>query len=731
LDKTAIRMSRGLAKAGGFYAGAVIAAVPVSTFEAIFGEEVLDSTDSVSLVGKDGRPRVHYGTGPALPEIIDNHTLEEAVGARWVAATAADPQPYYLAWKHVSDSPLLVVVSRSEAGILRPFLEKRALYLRAGAVTTALLVLFGFVAAWLSARLAVRYRQELATRVAYRAASEGALDGFFILDALRDPNGVVRAFRVADCNQRAAELMGLTRGDMLERELSQIMSPSMAAKVTASYARIVATGQGTRLREFIPESDSPLKAAWVAHQAVPTENGIAVTFRDISAAKTHDRELEDQARVDTLTGLPNRRWLTENLPAAISACAAKQASAALLFIDLDNFKTANDTLGHALGDQLLQAVAKRVRAAIRDVDVLCRLGGDEFTVILGIVETAQEAAAVSERILTALRQPFSIAGHETMVGSSIGISLYPANGLDADTLIKHADLAMYRAKELGKGGFQFFAPHLSAHVEKKLALENDLRLAIERNEFVLAYQPKMAASAGRVIGLEALIRWNSPTRGRVPPGDFIAVAEKTGLICPIGVIVLETACRQLAAWRAQGFALLPVSINVSPCQFNRTDVVADIQAALERYDLPGALLEVEVTESAIMEQPEMAREKLLPLRALGVRIAIDDFGTGYSSLAHLKSLDVDVLKIDRSFIADITNTAGARALVGAVITLAAALGIEVIAEGVETSGQLDFLTSVGCDRIQGFLFSKPVEAGDVHAVIQSLQQPPAETRLVA
>jgi len=728
LGQQAVRISRALTKADGSYAGAVIAAVPITDFTTLFDSEQGWAGGFVNLVGEDGRIRVHYGAAMRHIESLERRILGEGAGAQWAAATVDSREPSYLVWKRVAGAPLVIVVGRSGADILRPFLKERALSLRAGAMTSVLLVLFGITAAWLSARLAARSRQDLATRAAYRSASDVALDGFFILDAARDRDGAARAFTVVDCNQRAAELLGFRREDLIGHELSELMAADVAASTTAFYARILASGKGSGLREFVPKRGSPLRADWVAHQVIPTERGVAVTFRDISATKAHARTLEDMARIDSLTGLPNRRWLMESLPGVIGACAEKKAKAALLFIDLDDFKTVNDTLGHAAGDRLLEAVAKRVRAAIRDADVLCRLGGDEFTVILGTIESAEEAAAISERILAAIQRPFNLAGHEASVGSSIGISLYPADGLDADTLVRHADLAMYRAKELGKQSVQFFAPELSAEVEQRRDLEEELRLAIVRNEFVLAYQPKMAASEARVIGLEALIRWNSPTRGRVLPEDFIDVAEKTGLICPIGGIVLEMVCRQLAQWRAQGFAALPVSINVSPCQLSRTDVAADIQAALGRHDLPGTLLEVEVTEPSIMEHPELVRAKLLPLRALGVRIAMDGFGTGYSGLAHLAYLDVGVVKIDRTFIENVPKVQSTQALVKAVVALGAALGLEVIAEGVETAAQLEFLASAGCDHIQGFFFSKPVEAGDVQATIQALEKSPPDTK---
>jgi diguanylate cyclase (GGDEF)-like protein/PAS domain S-box-containing protein len=726
LGQQAVRISRELTALDGSYDGAVIAAVPIADFMTLFDTEQGWGGGFVNLVGMDGKTRVHYGAPTRHLESLDRRILHEGTGAQWLAATADAPEPYYLVWKHVEGAPLVVVVGRSEADILGPFLEERTLALRGGAMTSALLVLFGLAAASLSAALAARSRRELATRAAYRSASDVALDGFFILDAVRDSNGAARAFTVVDCNQRAAELLGSTREDLIGLELSEFMAPDVAASTTAFYARILASGKGSGLREFVPKRGSPLKADWVAHQVIPTERGVAVTFRDISATKAHARTLEDIARIDSLTGLRNRRWLMENLPGVISACAEKSAKAALLFIDLDDFKTVNDTLGHAAGDRLLEAVAKRVRAAIRDADVLCRLGGDEFTVILSTIESAEEAAAISQRILAAIQRPFNLAGHEASVGSSIGISLYPADGLDADTLVSHADLAMYRAKGLGKQSVQFFAPDMSAEVEQRRVLEEELRLAIVRNEFVLAYQPKMAASEARVIGLEALIRWDSPTRGRVMPADFIDVAEQAGLICSIGEMVLEMVCRQLSEWRAQGYAALPVSINVSPCQLSRTDVAGDIQAALERHGLPGTLLEVEITEASIMEHPELAREKLLPLRALGVRIAMDGFGTGYSGLAHLAYLDVGVVKIDRSFIENLPNAPRTRALVQAVVALGGALGLEVIAEGVETADQLGFLASIGCVRVQGFHFSKPVEADDVQAVVKALQQTSAK-----
>ena len=445
----------------------------------------------MSLVGEDGRVRVHYGASTRSLEHLNRRILKEGVGGLWNFASADTSMPYYLVWKHVDGAPLVVVVGHSEDEILRPYLELRAMSLRAGMVTSVLLVLFGIAAGWLSARLARSSHQESATRAAYRVASEAALDGFFILDAVREPDdGKVRAFNIADCNRRAAELMGSRREDLLGHELADIMGTRLAAETTVFYASIMASGTGTTLRESRPDRDSPLKVSWVAHQVIPTECGVAVTFRDISAAKAYARTLEDMARIDPLTGLPNRRWLTETLPGVISACAEKHAMAALLFIDLDNFKAVNDTLGHAAGDRLLEAVAKRIRAAIREVDVLCRLGGDEFTVILGTIESAQETAVISERILAALRQPFNLAGHETSVGSSIGISLYPKDGSDADTLIKHADLAMYRAKELGKGGFQFFTRELFARVEGKLVLDEESQLAIECDDIPLGYQPQ-------------------------------------------------------------------------------------------------------------------------------------------------------------------------------------------------------------------------------------------------
>ncbi|MBE0627930.1 MAG: EAL domain-containing protein [Burkholderiales bacterium] len=722
LNNYAVRVSRALVDAHGAYAGALIGALPAFKFLQLIDAEKIEASGFVSVLAGNGQVVAHYGRVALAAAPLDEGELAHGTGARWVASASADPAPYYVEWKHVTGTSLLVAVGRSEAGILGPFATRRDLHLRAGYATSVLILLFGIAAAWLSARLAVRYRQELATRTAYRIASEAALDGFFILEAVRHPDGAVRAFTIKDCNRRAAELMGRERSELLGHDLSHIMPAAQAAQTTAYYARIFSNGRPSRLSEFVPRSGSPLKPAWVAHQATPTENGVAVTFRDISASKTHARTLEDMARIDALTGLPNRRWLMENLSATIDACAAKNARMALLFIDLDDFKTVNDTLGHAAGDQLLEAVARRVRGAVRDKDVLCRLGGDEFTVVLGTIESAQEAAAISERVLATLHRPFNLEGHETQVGSSIGISIYPENGLDTDTLIKHADLAMYRAKELGKGGFQFFENELSADVEHKLALEQDLRLAIEQREFVLAYQPKYSAGAGRVIGLEALVRWDSPARGRVLPGEFIALAEKTGLICAIGKLVFDMACRQIAQWRQQGYAPLPVSINVSPCQLVRTDLAADVAAALARHDVPGTLIEVEVTEACVMEQPGLAREKLAPLRALGVRIALGDFGSGYSSLDQLKILDVAVLKIARSHIADLPDTAGTQAFLGAVAALGAALGIDIIAEGVETPAQLAYLQSAGCDHVQGFLFSKAVEADEVQAAVQSLEQ---------
>ncbi|WP_025917195.1 EAL domain-containing protein [Herminiimonas sp. CN] len=429
---------------------------------------------------------------------------------------------------------------------------------------------------------------------------------------------------------------------------------------------------------------------------------------DVTETKRYQAELEFQANHDALTALANRNLLHDRLCQAIIHAEHHDYPMWVVFIDLDRFKFVNDTLGHQAGDTLLKHVAERLLHAVRETDTVARLGGDEFVLLLSERGAESPGAGVVQRIMDAIAKPFVIEQHEFFLTSSIGIAVYPNDGLDADTLIKHADVAMYRAKETGRNNFQFYTPEMNQRALERLRIEGDLRLALERDEFLLHYQPQVDLHTGLIVGMEALIRWSHPTRGLVSPANFINLAEETGLIVPIGDWVMRTACRQNKAWQRAGHAPLRVAVNLSAAQFAQHDLVQSITAALEDAGLEPQYLEIELTESLVMTDVARTIGVLQELKTLGVHLSIDDFGTGYSSLSYLKRFPINVLKIDQSFVRDITVNPDDAAIVASIISLAHSLRLDVIAEGVETEDQLAFLWRNGCDQIQGYYFSRPV-----------------------
>ncbi|MFC5302416.1 EAL and GGDEF domain-containing protein [Azospira restricta] len=422
------------------------------------------------------------------------------------------------------------------------------------------------------------------------------------------------------------------------------------------------------------------------------------------------------AHHDALTGLPNRSLLQDRLGQALAGAERAGNLVAVLFLDLDRFKAVNDTLGHDVGDALLKVVAARLAGAVRDVDTVCRLGGDEFVVVLGAVGGTDDAVMVAERIVDELAQPAEVMGHALRVSTSIGISLFPEDGRDAQTLMKNADTAMYTAKNRGRNNFQFFSPAMNDLASRFFRLEQRLRRAVERNEFVLHFQPQVDVAQRRVCGVEALVRWQDPEAGLVPPAEFIPVAEETGLILELGEWVLRGACRQIRAWHDAGWPQVPVAVNLSPRQFQQSDLVERVRAILAETGVPPAMLELEITESSLMHSVEEALAQVQALADMGVRLAIDDFGTGYSSLAYLKRFPVSRLKIDRSFVRDLCDDRDDAAIVASIIGLARSLALEVVAEGVETAPQLAALRDEGCRHCQGYLFSKPRPAEEVAAI---------------
>jgi len=478
-----------------------------------------------------------------------------------------------------------------------------------------------------------------------------------------------------------------------------------AARLMRAVARIDAGDFAARIGAPYPRGELGEVMAAVDRTAASLE----ASRREI--ARTQE-ELVKQASHDALTGLANRNLLADRLAQTLIHAGRTQRRAAVLLLDLDRFKTVNDSLGHNHGDTLLREVAVRLAGCVRRGDTVARLGGDEFVVVLADLAHAADAVPVAEKVLAALAAPLSLEGRELTIGASIGICTCPADGMDAETLLRNADIAMYRAKEQGGRGYAFYTAEMNARILERLEIEAGLRRAVDRGELLLHYQPIVDTRTRRITGAEALVRWRHPQKGLVPPDRFIPVAEESGLIVAIGDWVLRTACEQAAAWRRESLPSLRIAVNLSARQFAERNLAASVGEALRRAGCDASALELEITESTLMRDPDAALLAMHRINDLGVRLAIDDFGTGYSSLGYLKRFPVRKLKIDRSFVRDIRADADDAAIVSAIAALARKLGLGVVAEGVETEEQLRFLEEVACSECQGYLFSKPRPAAE-------------------
>lgn len=438
---------------------------------------------------------------------------------------------------------------------------------------------------------------------------------------------------------------------------------------------------------------------------------------NIEQRKRAEDRIRHLAYHDALTDLPNRSLLEDRLATALAQARRKGRMLALLYLDLDRFKRMNDAVGHSLGDHVLQSVAERLTTTVREADTVARVGGDEFTILLPEISQAQDAIDVADRILRDLRRPVTVDHREFHATTSMGIAFYPDDAEEADTLLRNADIAMYRAKEQGRDNYQLYTAAMNARIAERFAVENDLRRALECQEFVVYYQPQVDISSQQIVGVEALVRWQHPSRGLMLPADFIPVAEESGLIVPLGEWVLRTACAQVRAWQEAGLPAIPLAVNLSGRQFQQRDLPEVVDRALKETSLEPRYLQLEITESVAMHDMDFTIATLDSLKAMGIQIAIDDFGCGHSSLNYLKRLPIDLVKIDRSFVRDLATDPSDAAIVGSVVAMTRELNLKVVAEGVETEEQLAFLKDRRCDVVQGFLFSKAVPTDAVERMI--------------
>ncbi len=573
---------------------------------------------------------------------------------------------------------------------------------------------FSIVAFILAARTRKLNADRLALESRYRAIIEQAQDGLLIADA--------RTGEIVDANPAVQSQLGFTLDELRGRSiLSVLRGPNDSQDpVIATLARLEPS-RGIELVQWLKDG----RQMDVEVSCVPIESRerrmVSYLMRDLSERKkaqsqllANQQRLDKLANHDTLTGLPNRLFLQAHLPEAIARAQESGSMLAVLFLDLDRFKHINDSRGHEVGDKLLQEIAKRVRAAVRPADIVVRMGGHEFVVVLNKVNAPDEVAIAATRINEVLSVPVMIDGRALVATVSIGVSLFPRDGATMGELLKHSDTAMYQAKDLGRNNFQVFSPQMDRTLKERVAIESSLRAGLKLNQFDVHYQPIIDIHSRRVAGLEALLRWKHPSQGYVSPERFIEVAEETGLIIPIGQFVLDRIGRDITHWREQGVHLVPVSMNVSAVQLERTRLQELIQQAMQKSQIGPQLIALELTEGSLFETRtgEFREDALESLRDLGVKIAIDDFGTGYSSLSYLKRWRVDSLKIDRSFVRDIATDPSDHAIVSAIVAMARSLNIQVVAEGIETWQQLEILRNMGCTYAQGFLFAKPCAAND-------------------
>jgi diguanylate cyclase (GGDEF)-like protein/PAS domain S-box-containing protein len=516
-------------------------------------------------------------------------------------------------------------------------------------------------------------------------------------------------------------IFGVTADELKNHPRSLIRAIYKEDRRRVHAARTQARAHGYDETFRIVRADGSVR--WVHDRAFPVEDDAGSPYRlagiaeDVTERIEANERLTRLAHFDVLTGLPNRLLLHDRLYQALEVAKRNGWIMAVMFVDIDRFKYVNDTLGHDAGDRLLQAIAARLSNVVRSEDTVGRLGGDEFAVVLAQVGEVVDAANVATKLLHAIREPLVLNGTGIVVSGSIGITLYPQDGIRAECLLKNADSAMYRAKELGRDTYQYYKPEMTADALEIMKLENGLRGALERNEFVLHYQPKISVATRQIVGAEALIRWQHPERGLLAPTEFMAVLENCGLVVPVGKWVFLEVCRQMAVWLEGGGPVVPVSVNLSARQLLSPNLGPFVRQTLQELSIDPRLIEFEITETSVMKNPEEAIRTLEYLRSLGVRLAVDDFGTGYSSLSCLKRLPVHTLKIDRSFIQDIPTDADDVTITLAITSMARSLDLTVVAEGVETQAQLDFLQKNNCDEVQGHLFFRALPATSFNALL--------------
>ena len=709
-NRLLVQVTRRLNKKDGSFDGVLLVGIDKDFF--ISKSNISNEFPSYqALLDNNNKVIVEYGPTVGIYKPSDSICEEPSQPSILTQKCFKDNISRYMAVKSISPFPYKIIIALDEKQVLQPLLLNKAEERRILLACSILIGIFTLIAFITTRKLRLKDFEAASIRRAYRIATENGREGFFLWKRILSSSGDIMDYRLADCNEYGAALYQMSKKEMIGKTFTDIYGDTPYCKfVIETGIQMDEDGDGEA--EFkIPEGVSILQPRWIQRKHARTSEGVAVTIRDISEKKLNEIKLDKLANNDALTGIPNRHWMMTSLPNFLKKAETENSSIALFFIDLDDFKDINDSLGHTAGDTVLREVALRIAAVVREEDRVIRLGGDEFTVILNNASDPEYVSNIASRLIQSLKKPIQINEVQKCISASIGISRYPDDGSDTETLIQKADMAMYAAKSQ-KGHFLFFSEDLLQRRGYIIKIEDELRQAVKNNEFVVYYQPRISAKSGAIVGFEALVRWDSASRGLVQPIEFISLAENSDLIIQIGEIVIEKVTEQIKRWIDAGLAVVPVSINVSARQFNASDIPDTIAAFCKKESISTSHVEVEITESAMMGSEERTLAQFSRLAEMGVKTHVDDFGTGYSSLSMLRRLSMDVLKIDRAFVADLGACKESEILYKTMITMAHALGMKVVAEGVETFEQLALLRILECDELQGYLISKPLPADE-------------------
>lgn len=714
-----IRFVRRIVNAKGEFDGVVLIAIEASVLGTFRDASLISEVDFISVRldngsvlasknGKDNLIKDFYHLAPSFSE--PKGVILES-GDKFI-----DYQDRIIAWEKIPEYSLITIIAIGKKNALKKYEDVEKTYIVIASIAGFLVILF-IVVAWVNHNRSVkRLRNEAKVRETFRLAVDSAREAFFMVQPNFDEHGELTCLIIQDCNERAAEILGISHTLLIGANFNDIYPANVAKKLRLFFDR--ALKEGFAEEEFQVLPGKVHASGWFLRRAVSSGKDVAVTLRDISESKQQAQMLENMARTDALTGLPNRYWLNDYLPSAIQRSKLVQKRLALFYLDLDNFKDINDSLGHKAGDEILCSVAGALRSVLDKNDQVARLGGDEFILIVEHLESEQQAEDYAIKIGHAIRHvKTNLPKKIFTLDVSIGIAIYPNHAQEMDSLVQSADIAMYVAKSEKKGTFRIYKELFGQNIRERVNAEYELRQAIEHDQLVVFYQPRADTVTGKFCGMEALVRWQHPERGLVSPNLFIPVAEQSGLIIQLGEIVIEKTCEQIAQWREDGLNTQSVSVNVSALQLKDKNLRHFLVDCMQRHGLTPCMLSIELTESTMLDEEGVASSELKRLRELGFHLLIDDFGTGQSSLSKLQSLEIDLIKIDQSFVVNLGEDVQSKALCSAVVSIGRALNIKVVAEGVETPEQLRILRQLGCDEVQGYLISKPVPANQIPQLI--------------